>query len=174
MATETMAGLPILAFRSAADWEGWLADQPRSSKGVWLKHLPEESGAASVSHREAIDGALCHGWIDGQVQKYDECYWLIRFTPRLTRSKWSRLNRTRAEELIGDGRLAAAGLEEVNRARLDGRWDAAYPPQSDAAVPADLQLALDGNPEAQLRFSELDRLNRYAILHRVQSRCQEG
>jgi uncharacterized protein YdeI (YjbR/CyaY-like superfamily) len=164
---ESMAGLPILAFASAADWERWLADQPRASKGVWLKLAKKESGAASVSRKEAIDGALCHGWIDGQVQKYDERYWLVRYTPRLARSKWSRLNRTRAEELIGSGHMSAAGLEEVNRARLDGRWDAAYPPQSDAAVPADLQVALDGNPEAQVRFAELDRHNRYAILHRV-------
>jgi uncharacterized protein YdeI (YjbR/CyaY-like superfamily) len=165
--SETSAGLPVLAFASGSDWEGWLAGQPRASKGLWLKIAKKESGIRSVSRQEAIDGALCHGWIDGQLQKFDEQYWLIRFTPRSSRSKWSKINQIRVQELIDQGRMNAAGLAEVERARADGRWEAAYAPQSKAAVPDDLQLALDRNPAAQSLFSQLDSVNRYAILYRV-------
>jgi uncharacterized protein YdeI (YjbR/CyaY-like superfamily) len=164
---ETRDGLPVLAFPAVSDWEHWLSVQPRDSRGVWLKLAKKESGVPSVSRQEAIDGALCHGWIDGQLQPYDERYWLVRFTPRSERSKWSRLNRARVEDLIEKGRMCAAGLEEVNRAKADGRWDAAYPPQSKAAVPDDLQLALNQNTEAQRQFAKLDSANRYAILYRV-------
>lgn len=120
-----------------------------------------------MSRQEAIDGALCHGWIDGQLQKYDERYWLIRFTPRSSRSKWSKINRARVGTLINDNRMSPAGLEEVQRAKADGRWQAAYAPQSKAVVPADLQRALDKNPKAKQLFSTLDSANRYAILYLV-------
>ena len=165
--SETKAGLPILAFASAADWERWVAGQPRTSKGLWLKLAKKESGVASVSRTEAIEGALCHGWIDGQLEKYDARFWLVRFTPRSAKSKWSRINCEKATALLEEGRMSAAGREELERAQADGRWDAAYPPQSRAEVPPDLQLALDANPAAGRAFAELDSANRYAILYRV-------
>lgn len=156
-----------MAFRTASQWERWIAKQPRSSKGVWLKLAKKDSGIRSVSHQEAIDGALCHGWIDGQLQKYDERCWLIRFTPRSSRSKWSKINQARARTLSDDKRLSPAGLEEIQRAKADGRWEAAYAPQSKAVVPLDLQQALDKNPKAKQLFLKLDSANRYAILYRV-------
>jgi uncharacterized protein YdeI (YjbR/CyaY-like superfamily) len=164
---EIKFGLPVMAFGSATAWEEWLGRQPRLSKGIWLKLAKQDSGIRSVSKTEAIDGALCHGWIDGQLQKYDENCWLIRFTPRGARSKWSKLNQGRAQALMDQGRMSAAGLEEVSRAKADGRWEAAYAPQSTAEVPADLQAALNKNAKARRMFSELDRVNRYAILYRV-------
>ncbi len=162
------AGLPIMAFASASDWEKWLSAQPRTSKGLWLKLAKKESGISSVSRQEAIDGALCYGWIDGQLDKFDERYWLIRFTPRSSRSKWSKVNQIRAQELIDERRMKTAGLEEVKRAKADGRWEAAYAPQSKAVVPGDLQIALNRNPDAKRFFSKLNSQNRYAILYRVQ------
>jgi uncharacterized protein YdeI (YjbR/CyaY-like superfamily) len=159
--------LPIRAFVSSAAWEGWLQEQPRTSKGVWLKLAKAASGITSVSKREAIDGALCHGWIDGQAGRFDADHWLIRFTPRRSKGKWSQLNRARAMVLIKLGRMQPAGLKEIAQAKLDGRWKAAYPPQSTAEVPEDLQAVLDRNPAARRNFDQLDRINRYAILYRV-------
>jgi uncharacterized protein YdeI (YjbR/CyaY-like superfamily) len=159
--------LPVIAFASASNWEQWLSGQPRSSKGIWLKLAKKGSGIESLSRQEAIDGALCYGWIDGQLQKFDDRYWLVRFTPRSAKSNWSSINQTRVQTLIDTGRMNAAGLEEVKRAKADGRWEAAYPPQSKADVPGDLRLALDGNPKAKRLFSKLDGTNRYAILYRI-------
>jgi uncharacterized protein YdeI (YjbR/CyaY-like superfamily) len=168
MATnESKSGLPVKAFASAADWERWVAAQPHSSPGVWLKLAKKASRIASVSKQEAIDCALCHGWIDGQLEKYDDRYWLIRFTPRSAKSKWSDINRKRAQQLIEEGRMSAAGMQEVERAKADGRWEAAYPPQSKAEISGDLQTALDRNTQARLFFAELDSANRYAILYRL-------
>lgn len=164
---ETKAGLPILGFPSASAWENWLAIQPRSSRGVWLKLAKKNSGARSVSKPEAIDGALCHGWIDGQLQKFDEQFWLIRFTPRSAKSKWSKINQTRTQALIALGRMSAAGHEEVKRAKADGRWEAAYASQSKAVIPADLQIALNKNQKAARFFPQLSGANRYAILYRI-------
>jgi len=164
----TKDGLPIIAFASGADWQDWLSRQPRSSKGLWLKLAKKDSGVQSVSRQEAIDGAICYGWIDGQLQKFDKRCWLVRFTPRSARSKWSKLNQIRAQELIKKGRMSAAGLEEIKCAKADGRWKAAYAPQSRATVPGDLQVALENNPKATRFFAELDSANRYAILYRVQ------
>jgi len=161
------AGLPILAFPDAKAWEAWLAAQPRSSAGVWLKLAKASAGMASVSKAEAIDGALCHGWIDGQLNPYDADWWLIRFTPRKARSKWSEKNRTRAAALIAEGRMMAAGHTEIDAARADGRWEAAYAPQSTITVPDDLAAALEAQPGARAFFDSLDSANRYAILYRV-------
>ena len=154
-------------FASSAKWEAWLAAQPRTSKGVWLKIAKAASRIASVSKQEAIDGALCHGWIDGQNDKFDNDYWLIRFTPRRPKGKWSQLNRARVLVLMKLGRILPAGLREIEQAKLDGRWDVAYPPQSEAEVPEDLRRMLDRNPSARKHFKELDSANRYAILYRV-------
>jgi uncharacterized protein YdeI (YjbR/CyaY-like superfamily) len=165
--TETRAGLPILGFADMAGFEAWLAAQPADSPGLWLKLAKQKAGIASLSKTEAIDAALCHGWIDGQLQPYDDACWLIRFTPRKRASKWSEKNRTRALELIAEERVQPRGLAEIDAARADGRWDAAYAPASTAQVPADLQAALDANPDAAAFFATLTGANRYAVLHRI-------
>jgi uncharacterized protein YdeI (YjbR/CyaY-like superfamily) len=164
---ELRAGLPIMAFADAAAFDAWLAAEPRSSKGLWLRLAKKGSGIASLSKAEAIDAALCHGWIDGQLDTYDETSWLVRVTPRKRASKWSQVNRTRATELIESGQMHAAGLAEVEAARADGRWDAAYAPASKAEVPPDLQAALDASPAAAAFFATLKGANRYAILYRI-------
>ena len=164
---ETHAGLPVIGFADAQAFEAWLAAQPIDAPGLWLKLAKQGSGIASVSKAEAIDAALCHGWIDGQLQPYDEARWLIRFTPRKARSKWSEKNRKRATELIAEGRMCPAGLAQIHAAQADGRWDAAYASASNAEVPADLQAALDANPRAAAFFATLTGANRYAILYRI-------
>ncbi|VTZ22368.1 conserved hypothetical protein [Methylocella tundrae] len=134
---------------------------------MWLKLAKATSGVSSVSKLEAIDGALCHGWIDGQLDKFDADHWLIRFTPRRPKGKWSQNNRERAVALIELGRMQPAGTREIEQAKLDGRWEAAYAPQSKATVPEDLQSVLDRNRDAKRLFDHLDSHNRYAILYRV-------
>ncbi len=161
------AGLPILSFADASVWEAWLTAQPVDSKGVWLKLAKQKAGAACVGKAQAIDGALCHGWIDGQLNPFDDDWWLIRFTPRKPRSKWSEKNRKRAEQLLAEGRIAPAGLTEIEAAKAEGRWDAAYASASTADVPEDLAAALDANPQARAFFDTLTGANRYAILYRV-------
>lgn len=167
--TEQRAGLPILAFSDLAALESWLEEQPPNSPGLWIKFAKAGSGIASVSKAEAIDAALCNGWIDGQLDKYDNAYWLIRFTPRKARSKWSQVNRARASELVRAGRMRPRGLAQMEAAQADGRWEAAYAPPSKAQVPADLQAALDASPKAAAFFATLTGANRYAILYRVGS-----
>ena len=135
--------------------------------GAWLRFAKKGAGVASLTKAEAIDAALCHGWIDGQLDKYDAESWLIRFTPRKARSKWSEVNRTRAEELIAAGRMRQRGLAEVDRAKADGRWAAAYAPASSARVPEDLAQALAANPKAAAFFATLTGANRYAVLYRI-------
>ncbi|UIJ45486.1 YdeI/OmpD-associated family protein [Sphingomonas cannabina] len=164
---EQRNGLPIRAFANVADWEEWLAVQPRTSPGVWLKFAKAGNPESSVTKAQAIDAALIHGWIDGQLAPYDDAWFLTRFTPRKPRSKWSANNRARAIELIADGRMAAAGQAEIDRAKADGRWDAAYASASAAEVPDDLAAALDAEPAARSFFDTLTGANRYAILHRI-------
>jgi uncharacterized protein YdeI (YjbR/CyaY-like superfamily) len=167
MNMEMRSGLPIIGFAEAIAFDARLAAEPRTSKGLWLKLAKKGAKVASVSKAEAIDVALCHGWIDGQLDKYDEAYWLIRFTPRKRASKWSEINRTRAAELIAQGRMQPCGLAEVEAAMADGRWDAAYAPASTAQVPPDLQAALDASPDAAAFFATLKGANRYAVLYRI-------
>jgi uncharacterized protein YdeI (YjbR/CyaY-like superfamily) len=159
--------LPVIAFKSQQAWNAWLTSQPAQSKGVWLKLAKKTSGVASVSRQEAVDTALCHGWIDGQLDSFDDKYWLIRFTPRQSKSIWSEKNRARALELIESGRMRPAGLNEIERAKNDGRWNAAYAGQSTAQVPDDLRTALERRGKAKKFFETLDSRNRYAILHRI-------
>lgn len=161
--------LPVLTFGSAADWDAWLAGNHATAAGAWLKIAKAGAPEGTVSYSDAVDVALCHGWIDGQKGRFDEAYWLQRFTPRKPGSKWSKLNTERARRLLETGRMRAAGLREVDLARADGRWDAAYEPQSRAEVPADLAAALAANPAAQAFFDTLDRVNRYAVIYRVTS-----
>ncbi|MDE1934102.1 YdeI family protein [Bradyrhizobium sp.] len=165
---KTKRDLPIIAFKSQEAWNDWLVSQSADSRGLWLKLAKKSSGIASVSRSEAVDTALCHGWIDGQLDSFDDKYSLVRFTPRRPTSKWSERNCTRALELIALGRMLPAGTKEIERARQDGRWVAAYAPQSTAQVPDDLHVALARNTKAERFFEALDRANRYAILYRVQ------
>ncbi|HEU4960234.1 MAG TPA: YdeI/OmpD-associated family protein [Sphingomonas sp.] len=161
--------LPILLFEDQAAFERWISTEGRSGKGVWLRLSKKGSGLTSLSKAEAIDVALCHGWIDGRLDKYDDASWVVRFTPRRRGSNWSEVNRARALELIEAGRMRAGGLAEVEAARADGRWAAAYAPASRAEVPADLQAELDRSPAANAFFATLTGANRYAILYRIGS-----
>ena len=165
--TEERAGLPIIAFADADALDNWFEREARNSRGLWIKFAKAGSGIASVTKAQAIDAALCHGWIDGQLDKYDEQHWLVRFTPRKARSKWSQVNRKRATELLDEGRIRPPGLAQIEAAKSDGRWEAAYAPASRAEVPADLQAALDKNPSAAAFFATLTGANRYAILYRI-------
>jgi uncharacterized protein YdeI (YjbR/CyaY-like superfamily) len=159
--------LPIVSFATALEWERWLEEHHGSAAGAWLKFAKKGSGAESVSQAEAVEVALCFGWIDGQAAPHDEAAWLQRYTPRRSRSKWSQINRDKAMRLIAEGRMRPAGLEEVERAKNDGRWEAAYEPQSTATVPDDLAAELERSPGAAAFFATLNRVNRYAILHRI-------
>lgn len=164
---ETKNGDPVRAFESRATWEAWLEREHAQSSGVWLKLAKKGTGIESVSYDEALEIALCFGWIDGQKGSLDERYWLQRFTPRRASSRWSKRNCEMAERLAADGRMRAAGQLEINAARADGRWDAAYPSPSKAEVPADLAAALDERPKAKAFFAALSGANRYAILYRI-------
>jgi uncharacterized protein YdeI (YjbR/CyaY-like superfamily) len=160
--------LPIIPFASRDVWGAWLEENHATSDGLWLKFARKGSGIETVSFAEALDVALCYGWIDSQAGAFDERYWLQRFTPRRPRSKWSKRNRARATKLIEEGRMKPAGLREVERARADGRWEAAYDAQSTATVPEDFRRELEKNEEAREFFATLNSQNRYAILHRIQ------
>lgn len=166
---EMKAGLPILSFADLPAWEAWLGEQPGDAKGLWLKLAKAGNAESALTKAHAIDGALCHGWIDGQIDKYDDSWFLTRFTPRKAQSKWSEKNRQRAEDLAAAGRVTPAGHAEIERARADGRWDAAYAPASSAAEPDDLKAALDADPAARAFFDTLTGANRYAILYRIQT-----
>ncbi len=159
--------LPILSFRSPADWTAWLEAQPTDSAGLWLRIFKKDSGTPTVTYAEALDGALCFGWIDGQKDKYDEASWLQKFTPRRPRSAWSQINVKKVEALTAAGRMRPAGLAAVELAKADGRWAKAYEPQSQATVPEDLQAALDKSKVAREFFATLKGANRYAILFRI-------
>jgi uncharacterized protein YdeI (YjbR/CyaY-like superfamily) len=168
MAGEEMrAGLPVLSFADAAAMEAWLERHGADSAGFWLRLFRKGSGVASVGKAEAVDSALCHGWIDGLMNPCDGTSWLIRCTPRRPRSKWSAINRERVEALIAEGRMRPAGLAEVEAAKADGRWADAYPPHSRAEPPPDLQAALDASPKAAAFFATLKGANRYALIYRV-------
>jgi len=158
-----------ILFDSQKAWERWLKANHASSGGVWLRIGKKEADEASVTYEEAVEAALCYGWIDGQKKGKDDSSWLQRFTPRGPRSIWSRINKEKAEKLVAAGRMAPAGLAAVERAKRDGRWDAAYQSQRAATVPEDLEAALDGDPEARAFFATLSSINRYAILFRLQT-----
>jgi uncharacterized protein YdeI (YjbR/CyaY-like superfamily) len=159
--------LPILLFATRGELEAWLEENHADSEGLWLKIAKKGSGVPSVDYAEALELALCFGWIDSQKRSFDAEFFLQRFTPRRPRGKWSRINREKAEALLGCGAMRPAGLAEVEAAKADGRWDAAYAGQRAAAVPDDLQRELDGNTAAREFFATLDSANRYAILYRL-------
>ncbi len=167
MSTAKERDLPVMGFETRGDLEKWLAGEGAGSMGIWLKIAKKEAGVASVSYAEALDAALCFGWIDGQKDKLDDKHWLQRFTPRKPRGNWSQRNCRRAEELIAAGEMRESGLREIERAKADGRWDAAYAGQATIEVPEDLRLALEANPAAREFFGGLDGANRYAVLYRI-------
>jgi len=161
--------LPQLAIESAEQWDRWLSEQPDDSPGAWLKLGKKGKGVPVVPYSDLLDAALCHGWIDGQRKALDDTHFLQKFTPRRPRSVWSKRNREHVERLTEAGRMRRAGLRQVELARADGRWDAAYEGQKVAGVPDDLQRELDANPRAAEFFATLNGQNRYAILYRLQT-----
>lgn len=158
--------LPIALFADAEAWEAWL-DGQADSTGVWLKIAKKGAHVGSVTYAEALDVALCHGWIDGQKRACDEHYFLQRFTPRRPRSVWSKINVGHVERLTAAGRMRTGGLREVEAAKADGRWDQAYGGGRDMPVPDELAKALARNATARRFFEQLDRTNRYAFCWRV-------
>jgi uncharacterized protein YdeI (YjbR/CyaY-like superfamily) len=161
--------MPVMQFERQKDWAAWLDKNHTASSGVWLKLAKKASGYTSVSYDEAVEAALCYGWIDGQAKSYDESAWLQKFTPRRAKSIWSKVNREKAQALIKSGRMKPAGLSAVESAKQDGRWDAAYDSPGRATVPDDFQVELDRNPKAKAFFDTLNSANRYAILWRIQT-----
>jgi uncharacterized protein YdeI (YjbR/CyaY-like superfamily) len=169
---ETKSGEPILHFRDPAAFELWLA-AATSHSAVWLKLAKKGSTAVTLSQKDAIDCALCHGWIDGQISRLDEDFYLTRFTPRKPASRWSENNRRRVEELEAAGRVTARGLAEIDAAKRDGRWEAAYPSASAAQMPEDFRAAIEACRAAAERFAVLDGANRYALLYRLHH-CEDA
>jgi uncharacterized protein YdeI (YjbR/CyaY-like superfamily) len=153
--------------RSGAEWDAWLAEHHGASDGVWLRIAKKGSGIVTVAYPEVLDTAIAYGWIDGRRKALDETYFLQRFTPRRARSRWSKINRGKAEAMIAAGTMKPAGLAEVERARADGRWDAAYEGTATMPVPADLQAELEKRPAAAAFFATLSSQNRYSILYRL-------
>lgn len=161
---------PIMLFASQQDWEAWLHEHHTQPAGIWLQIAKKGAGTPSVSYAEALEIALCYGWIDGQKRSYDEKFFLQRFTPRRPKSIWSKINTEHVARLIAEGRMQPAGLREVEAAKQDGRWEAAYQSQrSLAAPPEDFQAELDKNPQARDFFATLNSVNRYAIYFRIQN-----
>jgi uncharacterized protein YdeI (YjbR/CyaY-like superfamily) len=163
-----LGSLPMMAFPTAAAWHEWLTEHGGTSAGVWLKTAKKGAPEPTVTYSEALDVALCFGWIDGQKGPLDDQYWLQRFCPRKPGSNWSRINTQKAAALIEAGRMQASGLREIELAKADGRWDRAYSSQGSAVVPDDLRQALDANPAASAFFDSISSVNRYAILYRIQ------
>lgn len=160
--------LPTLLFASKQGLEAWLEENHAGAEGLWLKIAKKGSGVESVNYAEALELALCFGWIDSQKRGFDETFFLQRFTPRRPRGKWSQINRAKAEELIAAGMMRPAGLAEVEAAKVDGRWEAAYAGQRAVTVPDDLKHELGRNEAAGEFFATLDSANRYAIIYRLQ------
>lgn len=160
--------LPVLPFADAAAWETWLIAN-FAAKGLWLKIAKKDSGIATVTYDQALDVALCHGWIDGQKRSFDGHYFLQRFTPRRPKGLWSKINIGKVERLIAEGRMRAGGAREVDAAKADGRWDAAYDGARNMDVPPELAAALAKNKKAHTFFETLDKTNRYAVCWRVQT-----
>ncbi|MEH6422561.1 YdeI/OmpD-associated family protein [Pseudomonas sp. CGJS7] len=160
--------LPVMEFENSAAFERWLQANPRA-EGVWLKIAKKGQTPVTLSVGEALDVCLCHGWIDGLKRGLDEVYFLQRYTPRRPKGLWSKINVGKVERLIADGRMREGGQREIDAAKADGRWDAAYAPPSTMPVPDDLARALDAQPKARAFFEGLDKTNRYAVLWRVET-----
>ncbi len=158
---------PVISFTSQSEWEAWLHEHHSDSKGIWLKIAKKGTETSSVNYADALETALCYGWIDGQKASFDQQYWLQKFTPRTAKSIWSKVNCDKVTTLLAANKMQPAGLRQVELAQADGRWEAAYEPQSKITVPADFQLELDKNPQANEFFQTLNSANRYAILFRI-------
>jgi uncharacterized protein YdeI (YjbR/CyaY-like superfamily) len=161
-------GKPILRLASPEEWEAWLDSEHASSDGVWLKFAKKGSGVTTVVYAEALDVALCFGWIDSQVTTLDERFYLQKFTPRRSRSKWSKINVEKIEALTKAGRMRPAGLEQVELAKADGRWDAAYSSPANMTEPPDLKKALKASPKAAEFWATLNKSNRYAVIYQLE------
>jgi len=161
------AELPILPFASKKKWADWLAKQYDKTTGIWIKIAKKDSGIPSLTYEEALDVALCYGWIDGQKKGLDDQYWLQKFTPRGPKSIWSKINTEKAEGLIASGKMKPAGLKAIEAAKNDGRWEAAYASQKNISIPEDFQAALEKNKKAKAFFSTLKSAERYSFLFRL-------
>lgn len=161
--------LPIVPFANKKKWAAWLAKEHERSAGVWIQFAKKGSGIASVTYEEAVDVALCYGWIDGQAKRLDDQYYLQKFTPRRPKSIWSKINTEKVERLIASGEMKPAGLKAIDAAKADGRWDAAYSSPKEMAVPDDFQAVLGKNQKAAAFFDTLSRSNRYAILFQIET-----
>jgi uncharacterized protein YdeI (YjbR/CyaY-like superfamily) len=166
---EKFRDIPVLLVESASEWQKWLDKNKALDSGVWLKIAKKNSGTTSISYEDALQVALCYGWIDGQVYKYDEKYYIQKFTPRRAKSIWSKKNVLKAEELIKAGKMQPSGLEVIKQAKANGRWDTAYPSSSDFEIPADFQAALNKNLVAKEFYETLTKTNRYGICFRIQT-----
>lgn len=162
-------GLILKAFHDQASLERWLMCQKVDAPGIWLRLQKKAPGQTFLARQEAIDAALCHGWIDGQALKHDESSYLIRFTPRRPRSIWSQINRERAIHLMSEGRMQPRGIAQIDRAKSDGRWARAYAPASTVQLSNEFQAALKLHPEAASYFKSLKRAARYAVLHALET-----
>jgi uncharacterized protein YdeI (YjbR/CyaY-like superfamily) len=161
-------GKPILQLASPEEWEAWLEREHATSDGVWLKFAKKGSGVTTVVYAEALDVALCFGWIDSQVMALDEHFYLQKFTPRRSKSKWSRINVEKIEALTKAGCMRPAGLDQVELAKADGRWDAAYAASANLTEPADLETALKASPKAAEFWAGLNKSNRFAIVYQLE------
>jgi len=166
---EIFKDLPVVLFGNQAQWRDWLEDNHKQAQGIWLKLAKKSSGVVSVSYAEALEEALCYGWIDSQKQGHDDNFWLQKFTPRGIKSVWSKVNVKSAEILIESGRMKPAGLESVELAKHDGRWQEAYDSPATNTIPEDFQVALDKNPKAKRFFETLNKANTYAFCWRIQT-----
>jgi uncharacterized protein YdeI (YjbR/CyaY-like superfamily) len=161
--------LEILTFKSQKHWERWLAKNHSKSKGIWLRFFKKGSGIKTVTPAQALDEALCYGWIDGQLKKYDEQSWLHKFTPRRPRSMWSKRNIEHIERLMKAGKIKPAGLKEIKAAKTDGRWEQAYDSPGAMRLPEDFLKELSKNKRAKAFLETLNRANTYAIVWRLQT-----
>jgi len=160
---------PVKAFATTAMWAAWLEKNHAKSAGLWVQLMKKDSGKKSITYAEALDEALCYGWIDGQKRSYDETSWLQKFTPRGKKSLWSKVNQGKIEALDKAGRMKPAGWAAVEAAKADGRWDAAYEPQSKVTIPDDFAALLARNPKAGAFYATLKGASRYAFLFRLQT-----
>lgn len=163
----TSSDLPVLAFASQSKWADWLAKNHDTSDGLWMKVAKKDSGIPSVTIVEALDMALCYGWIDGQRGSFDDKYYLQKYTPRRPKSTWSKINVEKVKRLIASGQMQPAGLKAIEAAKADGRWEKAYDGQRTMTVPKDFQAALNKNKKAKAFFETLNSVNRFAILFRI-------
>lgn len=158
---------PLLLFETTSGWETWLQKNHENSSGVQLQIAKKGSGYTSVTYAEALDVALCYGWIDGQKLPMDDKFFIQKFTPRRAKSVWSKVNTEKAEQLIKQGKMQSAGMKQIEVAKADGRWEAAYASQKNMEIPEDFQAELDNNSEAKAFFDTLNKTNRFAIYFRI-------